>query len=117
MSTPGEVPEPATRYVTVIIDLTPTKSRTGASRLLAVVEGRSKQTFKSWLETQTTGFRDRVEIVAMDGFTGYKTAPVEALDTATTVMDLFHDGGPGRRQTRPLPPARSARNPRTPGPS
>ena len=38
-----------------------------------MVEGRSKQTFKSWLETQTTGFRDQVEIVAVDGFTGYKT--------------------------------------------
>ena len=30
-------------YVTVIIDLTPTRTRTGPSRLLAVVEGRSKQ--------------------------------------------------------------------------
>lgn len=31
------------KYVTVIIDLTPTRTRTGPSRLLAVVEGRSKQ--------------------------------------------------------------------------
>jgi transposase len=55
--------------------------------LLAVVEGRSKQTFKSWLEAQTESFRDRVEVVAMDGFTGYKTAAVEAIDTVVTVMD------------------------------
>lgn len=77
-------------YLTVIIDLTPTRTRTGPSRLLAVVEGRSKQAFKSWLETQTKAFRDRVEIVAMDGFTGYKTAAVETIDTVTTVMDPFH---------------------------
>ena len=77
-------------YLTVIIDLTPTRTRTGPSRLLAVVEGRSKQAFKSWLEAQTTAFRDRVEIVAMDGFTGYKTAAVETIDTVTTVMDPFH---------------------------
>ena len=31
------------KYVTVIIDLTPTRTRTGPSRLLAVVEGHSKQ--------------------------------------------------------------------------
>lgn len=78
------------KYVTVIIDLTPTRTRTGTSRLLAVVEGRSKQAFKSWLEAQTKAFRDRVEIVAMDGFTGYKTAAVEAIDTVVTVMDPFH---------------------------
>ena len=77
-------------YVTVIIDLTPTRTRTGPSRVLAVVEGRSKQAFKSWLEAQTKAFRDRVEIVAMDGFTGYKTAAVETIDTVTTVMDPFH---------------------------
>lgn len=77
-------------YLTVIIDLTPTRTRTGPSRLLAVVEGRSKQAFKSWLEAQTKAFRNRVEIVAMDGFTGYKTAAVETIDTVTTVMDPFH---------------------------
>ena len=78
------------KYVTVIIDLTPTRTNTGPSRLLAVVEGRSKQAFKAWLEAQSGTFRDRVEIVAMDGFTGYKTAAVEAIDTVTTVMDPFH---------------------------
>ena len=55
-----------------------------------MVEGRSKQAFKSWLEAQTESFRDRVEVVAMDGFTGYKTAAVEAIDTVVTVMDPFH---------------------------
>ena len=76
--------------MTVIIDLTPIRDDTGPARLLDLVEGRSKKAFKTWLETQTAAFRDRVEVVAMDGFTGYKTAAVEAIDTVTTVMDPFH---------------------------
>jgi len=78
------------RFVTVVIDLTPTRTDTGPSRLLAVLEGRSKKAFKTWLEEQDQGFRDRIEVVAMDGFTGYKTAAVEELGNATTVMDPFH---------------------------
>lgn len=63
----------------------------------------------SWLEAQTKAFRDRVEIVAMDGFTGYKTAAVETIDTITTVMDPYPCGGPGRGQARPLPSSASSR--------
>ena len=37
------------RYVTVIIDLTPVRDGTGPARLLDMVEGRSKQAFKTWL--------------------------------------------------------------------
>ena len=33
------------KFVTVVIDLTPVRDRTGPSRLLAIVEGRSKQAF------------------------------------------------------------------------
>ena len=55
-----------------------------------MVEGRSKQAFKTWLQAQTKTFRDQVEVIAMDGFTGYKSAAVEAIDTVTTVMDPFH---------------------------
>src|SRR5690625_4969237 len=55
-----------------------------------MVPGRSKQTFITWLEAQTSAFRAGVEIVAMDGFTGYKTAAAETLPEATTVMDPFH---------------------------
>ena len=78
------------KYVTVIIDLTPVRERTGPSRLLDMVEGRSKQVFKSWLEAQTAQFRDRIEVVAMDGFTGFKTAASEELPDAVAVMDPFH---------------------------
>jgi len=78
------------RYVTVVIDLTPVADRTGPARLLDMVPGRSKQTFITWLEAQTSAFRAGIEIVAMDGFTGYKTAAAETLPEATTVMDPFH---------------------------
>ena len=43
----GDTPELATRCVTVIIDLTATRTKTDSSRLLAVVEGRPKQAFKT----------------------------------------------------------------------
>jgi transposase len=58
------------KFVTVIIDLTPVRDGAGPSRLLDMAEGRSKQVFKTWLEAQTPAFRDGIEIVAMDGFTG-----------------------------------------------
>ena len=78
------------RYVTVIIDLTPVRDRTGPARLLDMVQGRSKPVFKTWLEQQSQQFRDGIEVVAMDGFTGFKTAAAEALPDAVEVMDPFH---------------------------
>jgi transposase len=78
------------RYVTVIIDLTPVRDKTGPARLLDMVEGRSKPVFKTWLEQQDPVFRDGIEVVAMDGFTGFKTAAAEALPDAVEVMDPFH---------------------------
>lgn len=78
------------KFVTVIIDLTPTRDNTGPARLLDMAPGRSKQVFKTWLDAQSPEFRAGVEIVAMDGFTGYKTATAEAIPDAITVMDPFH---------------------------
>ena len=77
-------------FVTVIIDLTPVLDGTGRARLLDMVAGRSAAALKSWLATQSPAFRDQVEVVAMDGFGGYKTAAAEQLPEATTVMDPFH---------------------------
>ncbi|HHT8911942.1 TPA: ISL3 family transposase, partial [Burkholderia cenocepacia] len=37
------------KYVTVIIDLTPIRDGRGPARLLDMIEGRSKKTFKTWL--------------------------------------------------------------------
>jgi transposase len=77
-------------YVTVIIDLTPVLEGTGRARLLDLVPGRSAAALKTWLSAQTPAFRDQVQIVAMDGFGGYKTAATEVLPDATAVMDPFH---------------------------
>ena len=78
------------KYVTVIIDLTGIRDDTGPARLLDMVEGRSKQAFKQWLTQRPQAWRDAVEVVAMDGFTGFKTATTEELPDATAVMDPFH---------------------------
>ncbi|WP_190264165.1 MULTISPECIES: ISL3 family transposase [Glutamicibacter] len=78
------------KYVTVVIDLTPLRDGTGPARLLDMVEGRSKQVFKTWLAERDQAWRDGVEVVAMDGFTGFKTAAEEELPEATAVMDPFH---------------------------
>ncbi|SJM48751.1 Mobile element protein [Actinomycetales bacterium JB111] len=78
------------RYVTVVIDLTPIRDGTGPSRLLDMVPGRSKQVFKQWLTDRPQAWRDAVEVVAMDGFTGFKTATTEELPDAVAVMDPFH---------------------------
>jgi transposase len=78
------------KYVTVIIDLTPVRDKTGPARLLDMVEGRSKKVFQQWLADRPQQWRDRVEVVAMDGFSGFKTAATEELPDAVTVMDPFH---------------------------
>lgn len=73
----------------MIIDLTPIRDGTGPARLLDMVEGRSKQVFKTYLGEQDTSWRDCVEVVAADGFTGFKTATSEELPDAVAVMDPF----------------------------
>jgi transposase len=78
------------KYVTVVIDLTGIRDGTGPARLLDMVEGRSKQAFKTWLAERPEAWRERVEVVAMDGFTGFKTATTEELPDAVAVMDPFH---------------------------
>jgi len=78
------------KYVTVIIDLTPARTNSGPVRLLDMVEGRSKSVFKTWLSERDQAWRDQVEVVAMDGFTGFKTATTEELPDAVAVMDPFH---------------------------
>ena len=78
------------KYVTVIIDVTPIRDGVGPARLLDMVEGRSKAAFKSWLAQRPQAWRDQVEVVAMDGFTGFKTATAEELPDAVAVMDPFH---------------------------
>ena len=78
------------KYVTVILDLTPIRERSGPSRLLDMVPGRSKRVFTTWLASQPDTWRERIEVVAMDGFTGFTSATAEELPDARAVMDPFH---------------------------
>ncbi len=55
-----------------------------------MVEGRSKHAFKTWPAERDQSWRDGVEVVALDGFTGFKTATTEELPDAVAVMDPFH---------------------------
>jgi transposase len=77
-------------FVTLIIDLTPVHDQTGPARLLDMVEGRSATALSSWLAAQPAEFAAGVEVVAMDGFAGYKTAATDVIPDAITVMDPFH---------------------------
>ena len=77
-------------FVTVLVDLTPIVDGTGPARLLDMVAGRSKAALKDWLTDRDQGFGDRIRIVAMDGFSGYRTATEEELTRARAVMDPFH---------------------------
>jgi transposase len=77
-------------FVTVIVDLTAVVAGTGRARLLDLVPGRSAAALSGWLAERDQAFRDRVEVVAMDGFGGYKNAATSALPDAVTVMDPFH---------------------------
>ena len=42
------------------------------------------------MSAQSAQFRNQVEVVAIDGFGGYKIAAKDQLAEATTVMDPFH---------------------------
>ncbi|BDA65740.1 hypothetical protein MANAM107_25740 [Actinomyces capricornis] len=77
--------------MSVVIDLAPVREGSGGpARLVDMIEGRSKKALACWLAQRDPAWRAGVEIVAMDGFTGYKTATAEQLPAARAVMDPFH---------------------------
>jgi len=78
------------KYVTVIVDLTAVREGTGTARLLDMIPGRSKAVFKTWLSERDEQWKQGIEVVAMDGFTGFKTASAEELPDAVEVLDPFH---------------------------
>ncbi len=96
----GATPGGATSTPAVIIDLTPVRHEAGPARLLDVIEDRSKKTLKTWLAQRDQAWRERVEVVAMDGFTGFKNAAGEEVPKAQAVMDPYTRRVPGRRQAR-----------------
>ena len=88
------------RYVTVIIDLTPVRDRSGPARLLDVVPGRSKKVLKTWLAARDESWRGRVEVVAMDGFTGSRERRRRGAPTGPGGHGPLSRRLPGRSQAR-----------------
>jgi len=81
------------KFVTVIIDLTPVRDGTGPARLLDMVEGRSKQAFKTWLDARDQAWRDNIQVVAMDGFSGYADVVVMPMSGAAYLVGGGARGG------------------------
>ena len=77
-------------FVTVLVDLTPVVDGTGPARLLDMISGRSAKVLTDWLDARDQAFRDRIKVVAMDGFASYHSAAAKAVPAARTVMDPFH---------------------------
>ena len=83
---PGE----PSSMVTVLVDLTPLTDGAGPARLIDMRPGRSADVLKTWLGERDPDFRAGVQVVTMDGFTGYATAVDHSLPAARKVMDPFH---------------------------
>jgi transposase len=80
----------AAGFVTLISDLTPAHEHSGPARMLDMVPGRSATALTNWQSAQPAGFAQSGQVIAMDGFAGYKTAATEIMPDAVTVMDPFH---------------------------
>src|ERR1700741_1841006 len=72
----------AAGFVALIIGLTPVPVHRGPAR---PATARA-----SWVAAHPADFAQAVQVIAMDGFAGYKTAATEVLPDAVTVMDPFH---------------------------
>ena len=92
-------------FVTVIVDMT-----NKPARLLDVVKGRSTQALQSWLNQRDHSFRDRIEVVSMDGLAGYASAAETAVPKATRVMDPFHVVRLASDKSNKVPPETTSRN-------
>ncbi|MBG6226787.1 transposase [Arthrobacter sp. CAN_A2] len=78
------------KELTGMVDLTRDKHGKTRARLLDLVPGRSGKAYKDWLEERGPGFRNNVQVAALDPFAGYKTAIDAKLEDATAVLDAFH---------------------------
>ncbi|RSZ61227.1 ISL3 family transposase, partial [Corynebacterium hylobatis] len=83
-------PGQPSNLVTILVDLTPLVDGRGPARLLDLRPGRSAEVLRTWLQERDPGFREQVQVVTMDGFTGYASAVDQVLPDATKVMDPFH---------------------------
>ena len=58
--------------------------------LLDVVEGRSGQVVRDWLDTQQPEWIAAIDVAVIDPFRGYATGIGDRLEQATIVVDHFH---------------------------
>ena len=73
------------------------RDRSGSARLLDVAPERCHKVLKTWLSQRDQDWRGRIETVAMDGFTGHRSATGEELPKARAVMDPYTRRLPSRR--------------------
>ena len=83
-------PTEPSNLVTILVDLTQLVDGRGPARLLDLRPGRSAEVLRTWLQEREPGFRNQVDVVTMDGLTGYASAVDQALPDAIKVMDPFH---------------------------
>ncbi|WP_027020798.1 ISL3 family transposase [Corynebacterium sputi] len=83
-------PTEPSNLVTILVDLTPLVDGRGPARLLDIRPGRSAEVLRTWLQERDPSFRQQVQVVTMDGFTGYACAVDQVLPDATKMMDPFH---------------------------
>jgi len=72
------------RFETNFVDLS------GAGGLFGQSAGRSAKTVTDWLEARGQGWKNAVQVVAIDPCAAYRTAVERALPHATIVADHFH---------------------------
>ncbi|SPJ39686.1 Transposase [Corynebacterium diphtheriae] len=102
--------------MTILVDLTPLVDGHGPARLLDMRPGRSADVLSGWLKERDPSFQEQIQVVTMDGFTGYTTAVEEQLPQANKVIDPFPCSASSSRQTHQLPtktPTRDHRVSRT----
>ena len=78
------------RFYSVIYDISTVGKPGGKGAVIAMVPGRSKKAFATWLAAQTDTFKAGVQVVSMDGFTAYANAAKEHLPNAIVSLDPFH---------------------------
>ena len=105
------------RYVTVVIDLTPVRDRSGPARLLDVAPGRSKKAIQDLALPARPGLA-RAGRGGSHGAAspGPESAAGEELPQARAVMNPYARRIPDRRQARPVPPPHPAGDHRPAGP-
>ncbi|SPJ42085.1 Transposase [Corynebacterium diphtheriae] len=69
--------------MTILVDLTPLVDGHGPARLLDIRLGRSADVLSGWLKERDPSFQEQIQVVTMDGFTGYTTAAGDVIFNTT----------------------------------